>query len=668
MAYSLSPCLKSRYFITGTNRPLAGGLLYTYLAGTTTNAATYSDNLGTPNTNPVVLDADGQCNLFLDDNVSYRIILKNSAGVTQFDQDRVASISSAQVAALAVTVAATAADRAQTGLDVIATSADAEAAEVAKNAAEAAILYHNIYSSTALGIAATSNGQRFLVSTANIYNHEVYLNNSGVADYVGVLNFIDGTILLQETVIFPDGIFFAFRDRESGRSPFAILNDVDGTIVNQYITNIKTNADKAEVLYVEENPNSDNIAWGVRVDSTTTGEKAVMLGFTYDGMLINPAFQELWAAVFGSGGTGTGDLAEADTIILHFPYMFAVENRDLSFYAPSLLPNRNRSIVSYQFCIQSINSAGVPLVAEFNDYIRIPANALGTTGVIKIKNETVAGEFSKNLTIIKSAAAKTGSPVVLQIGDSLTQGSQNAVAAQLAFTNLTPSYIGSRRLTGGIYGEGRGGWRAADFVYINTQFTPLPAGQEGVALGLNNDQRNPFIRVATGGDDSGDVKNGYIFDFDYYLTRFSFATPNVVTINLATNDINNDVDALANIIESLRIIIKSIRATAPSCKIGIALPQNGNSTYFNEKWYTGFYPLFLSLHLTYGASSASNIYLISSHAMLPDRFIYPMTTASTNANTGQVKQTLSDGTHFTADTYGLSLYAESIMSFIHAIS
>ena len=110
MAYSLSPCLKSRYFITGTNRPLAGGLLYTYLAGTTTNAATYSDNLGTPNTNPVVLDADGQCNLFLDDNVSYRIILKNSAGVTQFDQDRVASISSAQLAALAVTVAATAAN------------------------------------------------------------------------------------------------------------------------------------------------------------------------------------------------------------------------------------------------------------------------------------------------------------------------------------------------------------------------------------------------------------------------------------------------------------------------------------------------------------------------------------------------------------------------------
>ena len=97
MAYSLSPWLKPRFFITGTNRPLAGGLMYTYKAGTTENATTYSDDAGTPNTNPIQLDSDGQCDLFLDDAVSYRIILKNSAGVTQFDKDRIASLGSTQV-------------------------------------------------------------------------------------------------------------------------------------------------------------------------------------------------------------------------------------------------------------------------------------------------------------------------------------------------------------------------------------------------------------------------------------------------------------------------------------------------------------------------------------------------------------------------------------------
>jgi len=97
MAYSLSPWLKPRFFITGTNRPLAGGLMYTYKAGTTDPATTYSDDAGTPNTNPIVLDSDGQCDLYLDDSVSYRIILKDAAGVTQFDKDRIASIGSTQV-------------------------------------------------------------------------------------------------------------------------------------------------------------------------------------------------------------------------------------------------------------------------------------------------------------------------------------------------------------------------------------------------------------------------------------------------------------------------------------------------------------------------------------------------------------------------------------------
>ena len=97
MAYSLSPWLKPRFFITGTNRPLAGGLMYTYKAGTTDPATTYSDDAGTTNTNPIQLDSDGQCDLFLDDAVSYRIILKNSAGVTQFDKDRIASLGSTQV-------------------------------------------------------------------------------------------------------------------------------------------------------------------------------------------------------------------------------------------------------------------------------------------------------------------------------------------------------------------------------------------------------------------------------------------------------------------------------------------------------------------------------------------------------------------------------------------
>ena len=55
MAYSLSPLLKPRFFVNATNKPLVGGKLYTYLAETTTPATTYSNDTGTPNTNPIIL-------------------------------------------------------------------------------------------------------------------------------------------------------------------------------------------------------------------------------------------------------------------------------------------------------------------------------------------------------------------------------------------------------------------------------------------------------------------------------------------------------------------------------------------------------------------------------------------------------------------------------------
>jgi hypothetical protein len=120
MAYSLSPLLKPRFFVNATNKPLVGGKLYTYLAETTTPATTYSNDTGTPNTNPIILDANGECNLYLDDSVSYRLILKDANDVPYFDKDRIASIGSTQVqsfnniAALRLRSGTTAANAAKT--------------------------------------------------------------------------------------------------------------------------------------------------------------------------------------------------------------------------------------------------------------------------------------------------------------------------------------------------------------------------------------------------------------------------------------------------------------------------------------------------------------------------------------------------------------------------
>lgn len=66
--------------------PLSGGKLYTYLPGTTTPKATYSDyGLTTPNTNPVILDVLGEANVFLSG--FYKMELRDANGVVVWTMD-----------------------------------------------------------------------------------------------------------------------------------------------------------------------------------------------------------------------------------------------------------------------------------------------------------------------------------------------------------------------------------------------------------------------------------------------------------------------------------------------------------------------------------------------------------------------------------------------------
>lgn len=70
---TLSPPQKLQFFIPGTTTPAAGAKLFTYAAGTTTKQATYSNINQTPNTNPIILDANGECICFLDSTLEYDV-------------------------------------------------------------------------------------------------------------------------------------------------------------------------------------------------------------------------------------------------------------------------------------------------------------------------------------------------------------------------------------------------------------------------------------------------------------------------------------------------------------------------------------------------------------------------------------------------------------------
>lgn len=70
-------------------KPLAGGKVYTYSAGTTTSKATYTTMAGdVPNPNPVILDQNGKAKIFLGDG-SYRLQIKDSNDALIDDIDQI---------------------------------------------------------------------------------------------------------------------------------------------------------------------------------------------------------------------------------------------------------------------------------------------------------------------------------------------------------------------------------------------------------------------------------------------------------------------------------------------------------------------------------------------------------------------------------------------------
>ena len=89
MTTFLTPSPKQQFF-TAAGVPLVGGKVYTYAAGTSTPLATYQDSTGTvSNTNPIILDSRGECNLWLLPANSYKFVLKDSTDALIWTVDNI---------------------------------------------------------------------------------------------------------------------------------------------------------------------------------------------------------------------------------------------------------------------------------------------------------------------------------------------------------------------------------------------------------------------------------------------------------------------------------------------------------------------------------------------------------------------------------------------------
>lgn len=84
----LAPVFRQRFFDENGD-PLVGGKVHTYEAGTSTPLVSYSDPDGeVENENPVVLDANGEADIFLA-HAQYKVVLMDADDVEQWSRDNV---------------------------------------------------------------------------------------------------------------------------------------------------------------------------------------------------------------------------------------------------------------------------------------------------------------------------------------------------------------------------------------------------------------------------------------------------------------------------------------------------------------------------------------------------------------------------------------------------
>jgi hypothetical protein len=101
MSVNLSPVGgAAAQFFDNSGNVLTGGKLYSYLAGTTTPAPTYTSNTGiTYHTNPIILDAAGRVpsggEIWLTNGVLYKFVLTTSTDVQLWTVDGLSGLATA---------------------------------------------------------------------------------------------------------------------------------------------------------------------------------------------------------------------------------------------------------------------------------------------------------------------------------------------------------------------------------------------------------------------------------------------------------------------------------------------------------------------------------------------------------------------------------------------
>ncbi len=376
---------------------------------------------------------------------------------------------------------------------------------------------------------------------------------------------------------------------------------------------------------------------------------------------------------------GGGSVETLDPVIP--PHLFIHQDRPYALYPDQIFGAESHGC--YRLTVQSAGgNYKAPATYELaSGTLQLRADQLGSSLDWHVQNVgSKETKFSASTIIKKFTATAVASltPKILFLGDSITEWDGTAVQTvrRLQDMGATVTTIGTMTQSslisgdGTVLGEGRSGRRMADFYGLTQErMAIVAAGSEASYLALDTVGKrgmNPFLKVAAGADlttRADMIMSGNIFDLRYYLTRFSLADPNVVVINLATNDYANETPIVAaqHVATGLSILVRQTRSALPTAKILLAYNARGYGAASQAFWEAGFRTC-LAEYLKYVLTSGdAGVYLVPGYLAINRLSGFSYTLAA-DANTGLSSGNIDDATHYAAP--GLREFGELLAQFI----
>lgn len=345
--------------------------------------------------------------------------------------------------------------------------------------------------------------------------------------------------------------------------------------------------------------------------------------------------------------------------ILYGPDMWLIEGRDQAIYPDNIMPVRTAAKKATVTLRSLKASAGNLPFAESSSgaAIRVTPSRIGPATAIVARrwsDTTAPGltgyRYRLPVTAHVAPATGLGDVSLACIGDSLTSMWPPAYAVdKLNALGFTATGIGTIA-NNGTNAEGRGGCKFADVINKTGGLDPVYIGAEPTYMAGDvayKSARNPFVRPAIPGDPADCVFNGQVFDYGFYLLRFSLPTPKYVHICFGTNDIIYDTASfLANIQDGLRVVVASVLAADPGVKVGLGFPTLARSGSADSQW-TAFYPQAIRAYLAFAKTLASpRVKILPLWAHITQEADYSMAVATTDPVTGMESGNVSDTIHF----------------------